>query len=579
MAILVIILSVLLCAFVIASILLYLNYKKVKDTHGDTNRKMYELAILKELGERIGYSLDVGQIVDIITGSLHQFIDYSVVSYMLLQPEQIVFKAHLERSVSERFIKDVRTRMLNSLAALLEKDFSQTHVDEVITGAIIEDDASLTVQSFFNIPLVIGDKVVGVLTVADVKPGLYRDEEMTILYKITQQASQAVTRLENVVQTEQRKLNSMVESITEGVIMTDQDYRLVVINPTAKNILHLNDKDSITIFDVMTSLNNAFDLKEKLEESIKLDKIGTIDEIVIDDKFFQVTIAPVKSALAAGELGVLGGVAIFHDITQDKKLEQLREDYTAMMVHELRSPLNNILRMIEAINDVKLQVTPEQRNEFMDLIYENSGDMLSLVNDLLDAAKIEAGQFTVEKKPQDLKPIINDRVDFFKTQADKDNITLSVNYDSATPGSLNFDERKVTQVLNNYLSNAIKYTSPGGKITLDVITVAKDQIFSGVVEQTKPAWLIDKSDSQLSGLTNAIVVGVTDTGEGIPAEVIPQLFQKFSQAKGSGEKKGIKGTGLGLVIVKGIIKAHGGVVGVASKEGEGSTFYFTLPLD
>ena len=276
-------LLILICAIGTA-VYIFLKYKKLKESEGDTHRKMYELAILKELGERIGYSLDVAQIVDIITGSLHQFIEYSVVSYMLIDPEQIVFKAHLERSVSDKFINDIRTRMIGSLSALVDKDFAKFHIEQVISGAIIEDDASLTVQSYFNIPLVIGEKVVGVLTVADTKPGLYRDEEMTILYKITQQASQAVTRLENVVETEQRKLNSMVESITEGVIMTDLDYRLVVINPTMKNILHLQDSGAITIFDVITALDKTVNLKDKLEESIKLDKISNIDDIVLDDR-------------------------------------------------------------------------------------------------------------------------------------------------------------------------------------------------------------------------------------------------------------------------------------------------------
>ncbi len=123
---------------------------------------MYELAILKELGDRVGYSLNIQNIIDIITGSLHQFIDYSAVSYMLLEPEEIIFKVHLEKSISRDFIDEVKDRMLKSLSALLDKKLSAKQVQEVLSGAILTENIETPVKSFFNIPLVIGDKVVGV---------------------------------------------------------------------------------------------------------------------------------------------------------------------------------------------------------------------------------------------------------------------------------------------------------------------------------------------------------------------------------------------------------------------------------
>ena len=101
---------------------------------------MYELAILKELGDRVGYSLDVQQIIDIIISSLRQFIDYSAVSYMLLAPDKVIFKIHLEKSVHRRFINDVRDRMLSSLSALLDREIDKKDVKEVLSGAIIIEE-------------------------------------------------------------------------------------------------------------------------------------------------------------------------------------------------------------------------------------------------------------------------------------------------------------------------------------------------------------------------------------------------------------------------------------------------------
>ena len=183
-----IILSIVAVTSLAASIIfLVQDYRSkgvIQKREEDISRRMYELAILKEIGDRVGYSLDVQQIVDIITSSLHQFIEYAAVSYMLLEPEKVIFKMHLERSVHRGFVVDVRDRMLGSLGALLDREFKKDAVKEILSGAILIEDVNQPVQSFFNIPLVIADKVVGILTVADTKSGLYKEEEMTILYKL-----------------------------------------------------------------------------------------------------------------------------------------------------------------------------------------------------------------------------------------------------------------------------------------------------------------------------------------------------------------------------------------------------------
>src|SRR3990167_6814823 len=297
----------------------------------DVSRRMYELAILKELGDRIGYSLDVQQIIDIITSSLRQFIDYSAVSYMLFEPDKVIFKVHLERSVHRRFVNDIRDRMLSSLGALLDREFDKKDVKEVLSGAILIEELDEPVRSFFNIPLVIDEKVVGVLTVGDTKNGLYKEEEMTILYKIIQQASKAVTSLQGVVRTEQAKVNAMVESMADGVVMTDIDYRIMVLNPSARAIIGLPRKESVTIFDFIDNLEGKFDIRGKLEESVKLNKPFKSEEVLIRDKFYKIFVFPVNTERTneANEKEVVG-VVIFHDVTAEKSIEQIREQFTSM---------------------------------------------------------------------------------------------------------------------------------------------------------------------------------------------------------------------------------------------------------
>src|SRR3989338_3357799 len=145
----------------------------------ELNRKMYELAILKEVGERIGYSLDVAKITDIITGSLRQLFTYSTsASMLLIEEKRIVFKCDVEQSVGRGFVSDVRGRMLAALSALTETNFARWKIEEIVAGAIVDDDNKMPVASFFNIPLVINKEVAGLINISSTEAGLYKEEEM-----------------------------------------------------------------------------------------------------------------------------------------------------------------------------------------------------------------------------------------------------------------------------------------------------------------------------------------------------------------------------------------------------------------
>lgn len=542
-------------------------------------RRMYELAILKELQERTGYSLNVQNIIDIITGSLHQFMDYSAVSYMLLQPDKIIFKVDLEKSVTRQFISDIRDRMLKSLSALLDKSFDHIQVEEVMTGAILVDEVETPVQSFFNIPLVIGEKVVGVLTIADTAQDRYGEEETTILYKLTQQASQAVTRLQDVIQTEQRKLNSMVESMTEGVVMVDNDFRIVVVNPAAKKAVGIPpEQKEVTIFDFIDHLGGKFDIRGQLEESVKLHKVHMTDDVLIGDRYFQLFVAPVIAAGGITSDEVLGGAVIFRDITHDKELDRIREDFTSMMVHELRSPLNGIYMMTQLMQKQKRKIDIKQLKERTDLIRTSTENMLTLVNDLLDAAKLEAGKFEIHRAPASLASLIKDRVAFYAPSAAAAGLALRAELDSKLPTEIQIDANRITQVLNNLISNGLKFTGRGGSVIIQAFLHSSGVALESEAEAAGIHWLVKDPHTRPAVRADAVIVAVTDTGQGIAREHLPQLFNKFTQFQSQAEKKEKKGTGLGLVIAKGIVEAHHGSLYVVSELGVGTTFYFTLPI-
>ncbi len=568
--------------FSLSAYLLFRDFKAKETVHKrgqDVSRKMYELAILKELGDRVGYSLNVQQIIDIITNSLHQFIEYSVVSYMLLGPEKVVFKVHLERSVHRHFITDIRERMLGSLGALLNREFDKKMVQEVLSGAILVEEMDEPVRSFFNIPLVIDEKVVGVLTVADTKSGLYKEEEMTILYKIIQQASKAVTSLQGVVRTEQAKLNAMVESMADGVVMTDADYRILVVNPAAKRVIGLEGKAEITIFDFIDNLGGKVDMRGRLEESVKLNKSYTSDTFLLRDKFYQAFIFPVQMSGGMGESTMLGGVVIFHDVTHEVELEHVRDDFTSMLVHELRTPLDVIKKFSAILKDASKKEKPEVRKEYLNSIYENSSGMLHLVNEILDVAKLQAGKFEISKVAANIKDVIDNRVEFFALSAKDKKITLQADTQRDVPVSMSFDPERVKEVLNNIISNALKFTPEGGSVSIRTLVHHVSAPLNSELSALKIELPAPIPEESLASASSSVLILITDSGAGIATDKVGELFNKFKQLKGSEQLSGKKGSGLGLAIAKGIVEEHGGKIGVVSKPGAGSTFYFMLPLD
>ncbi len=560
----------------------FVNYKAKKileKREQDISRRMYELAILKELGDRIGYSLDIQQIIDIITNSLHQFIDYSVVSYMLLEPEKVIFKVHLERSVHRSFVTDIRDRMLGSLSALLDREFDKKDVKEILSGAILIEELDDPVRSFFNIPLVIDEKVVGILNVADTKSGLYKEEEMTILYKIIQQASKAVTSLQGVVKTEQAKLNSMVESMEDGVVMTDTDYRILVINPAAKRCIGGENKKDVTIFDFIDNLGGKVDIRGRLEESVKLKKSYVSESFLLKGKFFKVFIFPVRANSVLNEGDVLGGVVIFHDVTQEVELERVREDFTSMIVHELRTPLSVIKNFSEILKKPAKRQTMAERKEYIKMIYQNSSGMLDLVNDILDIAKLQAGKFEISPEPASISEVIDNRLKFFELSAADKKVRLTKVLGETLPNSMRFDVQRIKEVLNNLISNALKFTPVGGTISISAFPHNPSLSVKAELEAHKIRLPKELPEDLFSSLPASVVVLVQDTGSGISADQIGDLFNKFKQLKNQQIVSNVKGTGLGLAIVKGIVEEHKGHVGVVSEVGTGSAFYFVLPSD
>jgi signal transduction histidine kinase len=271
-----------------------------------------------------------------------------------------------------------------------------------------------------------------------------------------------------------------------------------------------------------------------------------LSEVVLKDKALALTIAPVKDNRGQ----IIAASVVFHDITTEKTLERTRQEFTAMMVHELRAPLTavrwsseSLLKNVSAASGVD----PAKIKDTMLTIETASNNMLELVNDLLDVAKIEAGKFELNLQDYDLAELIKEQAKAFTPQAEVKHLFIS--FTGPDKYMLKFDRVRIGQVLGNLLSNAIKYTDSG----------QVEVILSANAEEKK------------------VTVGVKDSGIGVSREDLSNLFSKFKQLKTGDRSR--KGTGLGLVVSRGIVEAHGGKIWAESAgENLGSTFYFLLPI-
>jgi signal transduction histidine kinase/CheY-like chemotaxis protein len=229
-----------------------------------------------------------------------------------------------------------------------------------------------------------------------------------------------------------------------------------------------------------------------------------------------------------------------------KSLDRLKSEFVAVVSHEIRTPLTSVKGAVELLADEHYFKNTEQQIKLLTIAHANTERLLVLINDILDFSRLESSSLPMTLELQRLEPIVAQIIQNLRTQLEERQIQLETVLSPELPDVL-IDGVRIAQVLTNLLSNAIKFSPAGGRIAVTA------EVWSGLVR-----------------------VGVRDEGEGIAATDLPKLFHKFSQVDSSATRKA-GGTGLGLVICKGIIEQHGGHMAVESTPGEGSTFYFTLP--
>lgn len=340
---------------------------------------------------------------------------------------------------------------------------------------------------------------------------------------------------------EKEKLASILSNMSDGVLATDELGKVIVTNRRARGMLEIAEVQEGTTLSSALGIEKmpiAETLQGK-EHSLLLHRDSETEEELV----FRVTLTPIRRR----DKGVAGAIAVLQDVTEMEKLEQSRREFVANVSHELRTPLTTIKSYAEALDDGALE-EPPLADRFVGVIRNETERMIRLVTDLLHLSRFDSRRNQLRRQKTDLSEMLEEVVDRFSFQLRQKAITVTVKVDSKTKTAW-LDRDGIDQVLDNLVSNAIKYTLDGGTI-------------------------------EITGKTNEagqLAIAIKDTGIGIPKKDLARIFERFYRVD-KARSRNMGGTGLGLSIAREIVKAHGGTIAIESEANVGTVVTVLLPF-
>ncbi len=352
---------------------------------------------------------------------------------------------------------------------------------------------------------------------------------------------------------EKNRIETIMQSIGDGVFVIDQNYKIIIFNKVASDISGFTSEQALGkrydkvlkfVFEDTDKINDKFvkqsfatsQVQEMTNHTVIITKLGK--KIPVAD-----SAAPLKDK--SGK--VTGCVVVFRDVTKERKIDQAKTEFVSLASHQLRTPLSAINWYTEMLLSGDAGKLTKEQKKYLDTIYTGNQRMVDLVNALLNVSRIELGTLAIEPEPTDLTKIITSVIGELEPEIQTKELNVSKEFDENLP-AISTDPKLIRIVFQNIISNAVKYTPAKGKVDVGLTKQNSDLLFS-----------------------------VTDTGYGIPKQQQSKIFTKLFRADNVMEKD-TDGTGLGLYVVKYIVQEAGGKIWFESQENKGTTFYVTIPI-
>ncbi|EIW15104.1 Two-component sensor kinase [Lactiplantibacillus pentosus KCA1] len=375
---------------------------------------------------------------------------------------------------------------------------------------------------------------------------VYSDDELGQLAKTINNLSIRVEESQESTEAERRRLDSVLSHMSDGVIATDRRGNITIINETASDFMDVTAEKAIgsSILDVL-KIRDDYSLRDLIEnqDELMLDLSSNERDLILNAYF----------SLIQRESGFISGlVCVLHDVTEQQKIDNDRKQFVSNVSHELRTPLTSLRSYIEALSDGAWK-DPEVAPGFLKVTQEETDRMIRMINELLSLSRMDSGTTRVDMELVNINEMFNYVLDRFDMILKKDDnpakyYTIKREFTKRDLW-VEIDTDKFTQVLDNIMNNAIKYSPDGGVVTCRLLETH-----------------------------NQVIISISDQGLGIPRADLNHVFDRFFRVdKARSRAQG--GTGLGLAISKEVVQMLGGRIWVDSVEGKGSTFYISLPYE
>lgn len=544
--------------FGIPSIFFSLKSEKTKHELKSLEKKLhselYEARLFKDIQNRLMTNSSPEKVIEIITGSLENYLPFSVSSGLILTEGKLYFRGQISEPVSASYITEIKSQLKKSLEQSLHTNLPQ-ETSDIISGHALSEKQNTYPLSTLSLPVNFTNTH-AIIAISSIKPKLYDEHARIMLESLINLVGNTLKNLESNKKQEASKSNSLINSLEDGLILLSNQNQIELINQPARSLLALNHENP-TFIDLLSSLPNTYNFTQKIEQAFSLKQKIIQKAIPLNNKSLNICLIPINPILTPDSTqNPPSALAILiHDITQERAELKMKEDSTHVIVHELRSPLTSIKASSEMLNSQQ-GLGDEEKKTLTRIIGEQASKMLDEVSTILDAAKIENGAFSLNKSKNDLNKNLTETIDSLRAAIQNKSIHLEVNLDPTIP-EFEFDFQQIRRVVANLLNNSLKFTPNGGTISIN------DNLLPG-----NP----NTSDNP----SEKVQIIIKDTGTGINEAKKHLLFSKFSQIENA---QAAKGTGLGLYLSKGIIEAHHGSISLESKENQGTTITIVLPTN
>ncbi len=528
------------------------------------NRRVEELDSLQIVGQALSASLEVEAIMSAIHVQVARLMPASAFFVALYEKEtgEVSFPLAFEKGApvkwrSRRAGNGFTEYVLRTRRPLLvRRDVVKTAVSLGL------DQIGKEAKCWLGVPILLADEPIGVMAVQSfTQPNVYDDRHLNVLVTIATQAALAIqnarlyARTGSALAQRVQELDSIFRATRDGILLFSKEWRVLATNRAFTEIVVAADIDWVgqSVINEVGETGILMSHLEYTQEELERDCNAIYQgeklrksQIVIEGmlpRYIERTLVPVHDQ---GQ-EISGWLLILRDITEEVKLAQIREDMTHMVVHDLRSPLSVTLGSLETIQAWLEKGYTEDVQRLLELAQVSGERMLQLLNDLLDTYKLESGELPLNLEPVPILPLLNEVMTHFESAANEAEIKIEAETAPDMP-LLSGDREHLLRVLSNLVDNAIKFTPNNGRIRL----------------WAQPA------------LDGMVLVGVCDTGAGIPIEEQSEVFLKFRQNKSVQSRR--PGSGLGLTYCKLVVEAHGGRIWAESEGiGLGSAFMMELP--